>query len=72
MAVGVALSPVPIVELLFGLLFLLLAAHMWRSRPKAGEAASMPKWMQAIDKFGPGRRSGWASSSPLSTRRTWP
>jgi threonine/homoserine/homoserine lactone efflux protein len=31
---------------------------MWRGRPKAGEVASMPKWMQAIDKFGVGKALG--------------
>jgi Sap, sulfolipid-1-addressing protein len=51
-------SWVSVVRLLFGLLFLLLAARMWHGRPQAGEEATMPKWMQAIDKFGAGKALG--------------
>ena len=40
-----------IVKLAIGALFLLLAAHNWRSRPGKGEKAEAPKWMAAIDKF---------------------
>jgi threonine/homoserine/homoserine lactone efflux protein len=46
---------VSIVKLVLGVLFLLLAARTWRSRPKAGQEAAMPKWMQAIDTFTTGR-----------------
>jgi threonine/homoserine/homoserine lactone efflux protein len=46
---------VSIVKLVLGVLFLLLAARTWRSRPKAGKEAAMPKWMQAIDTFTTGR-----------------
>jgi threonine/homoserine/homoserine lactone efflux protein len=46
---------VSIVKLVLGMLFLLLAARTWRSRPKAGQEAAMPKWMQAIDTFTTGR-----------------
>jgi Sap-like sulfolipid-1-addressing protein len=28
-----------------------LAARQWQGRPKPGEEAAMPKWMQAIDGF---------------------
>ena len=37
------------IQLLLGALLLLLAASQWRKRPKSGEEATMPKWMQAID-----------------------
>ena len=40
-----------IVRLAIGALFLLLAAHEWRNRPKKGEQAKAPAWMDAIDKF---------------------
>jgi threonine/homoserine/homoserine lactone efflux protein len=40
-----------VVRLVFGVLFLLLAVHTWRRRPRAGQEAAMPKWMQAIDGF---------------------
>jgi len=46
---------VSIVKLVLGVLFLLLAARTWRSRPKAGQEAAMPRWMQAIDTFTTGR-----------------
>ena len=42
---------VGVLKLLFGVLFLLLAARIWRTRPKPGHEAQMPKWMQAIDTF---------------------
>lgn len=40
-----------VLKLVFGGLFLFLAVHSWQGRPKAGEEAVMPKWMQAIDEF---------------------
>ena len=46
---------VSIVKLALGVLFVLLAARTWRGRPRAGQEAVMPKWMQAIDTFTTGR-----------------
>jgi threonine/homoserine/homoserine lactone efflux protein len=40
-----------IVKLLFGVLFLLIAAKQWRGRPRAGHEGALPSWMQAIDTF---------------------
>jgi hypothetical protein len=40
-----------IVKLAIGALFLLLAAHAWRGRPREGEKARAPEWMSAIDEF---------------------
>lgn len=37
------------VQLLLGVLLLLLAVAQWRKRPRPGQEAVMPKWMQAID-----------------------
>ncbi|MCU0502401.1 MAG: GAP family protein [Anaerolineae bacterium] len=42
-------------KLLLGIALLLLAFRQWRSRPKPGQAASMPKWMATIDSVQPGR-----------------
>jgi threonine/homoserine/homoserine lactone efflux protein len=42
-------------KLLIGLLFLAMAARQWSQRPRAGEAATMPKWMSTIDTFSPGK-----------------
>ena len=36
-----------------GVLFLLIAARQWRSRPAPGAAPAMPKWMVGIDTFSP-------------------
>ena len=46
---------VSVLKLVFGLLFVLLAVKQWQGRPKAGEEASMPKWMQMIDTFTPAK-----------------
>jgi threonine/homoserine/homoserine lactone efflux protein len=43
------------VKLLLGIAFLFMAMKQWRGRPKKGEAAAMPKWMDAIDGFTPAR-----------------
>jgi threonine/homoserine/homoserine lactone efflux protein len=34
-----------------GLLFFSMALRQWRKRPKHGEQAEMPKWMQTVDHF---------------------
>lgn len=47
-----------VLKLLFGVLFLLIAARSWRSRPAPGQEAAMPKWMQTIDTFDPGKALG--------------
>ena len=42
-------------KIVFGVLFLLLAARNWRSRPAPGTEPEMPKWMAGIDEFAPGK-----------------
>jgi len=49
------------VKLAAGVLFLLFGAKQWRGRPRAGHVHSPPKWMQAIDRFTPGRSAGLAA-----------
>jgi hypothetical protein len=44
-----------IVLLLVGLGAIALGLKQWRGRPKPGEAAALPAWMQAIDGFAPGK-----------------
>ena len=51
-------TAVDVVKLLIGLLFLVMALGQWRKRPKQGQAAVMPSWMSAIDKFTPGKSLG--------------
>lgn len=45
-------------QVLFGLLFLVLALRQWRSRPRGGEEAAMPPWMAAVDSFTPPKSLG--------------
>jgi threonine/homoserine/homoserine lactone efflux protein len=42
-------------KIALGLLLLALAVRQWRSRPHGGEPAALPKWMNSIDRFTPGR-----------------
>lgn len=44
-----------VIKILLGVGLLSLAIRQWRSRPKAGEAATLPKWMSAIDQMTAGR-----------------
>ena len=45
-------------KIVFGVLFLLLAARNWRNRPDPGAEPEMPKWMAGIDSFAPGKALG--------------
>ena len=45
-------------KLLFGLLFLVLAAKQWTGRPRPGVEPTPPKWMAAIDGFTAGKSLG--------------
>ena len=49
-------------KLALGALLLLVAVRQWRGRPRAGEAGTLPKWMQTIDQFTPGRAFGIAGA----------
>lgn len=40
-----------VIKLLLGAGLLVLAVGQWRKRPKEGEVAVLPQWMQAIDKL---------------------
>jgi threonine/homoserine/homoserine lactone efflux protein len=46
---------VDVFKLVLGALLLLMAARQWRGRPRAGDAAELPKWMRTIDHFTAGR-----------------
>jgi len=45
-------------KILFGVLFLLLAARDYPSRPAPGAEPEMPKWMAGIDALRPGKALG--------------
>ena len=47
-------------KIVFGVIFLLLAAREWRNRPAPGVASPMPKWMAGVDSFTPGKAFGLA------------
>jgi threonine/homoserine/homoserine lactone efflux protein len=49
---------VGVLKLVLGLLLLLVGAKQWRGRPAEGEEPPPPKWMGAIDGFGPGKAAG--------------
>jgi threonine/homoserine/homoserine lactone efflux protein len=42
-------------KIVLGVLLALVAVRQWRHRPRGGQEAALPKWMQAIDKFKPAR-----------------
>ncbi len=46
------------VKIVLGVLLVLLAGRQWRSRPRAGADAPLPKWMSAIDTFTPPKAAG--------------
>jgi len=45
-------------KLVLGGLLLLVAIRQWRSRPHEDDEVAAPKWMGAIDSFGPGKALG--------------
>ncbi len=47
-----------VVKLVLGGLLVLLAARNFKKRPEAGEAAELPKWLQAIDSLTPVKAAG--------------
>jgi hypothetical protein len=55
-------------KLVLGLVFLAFAVRQWRGRPRQGEEPPMPRWMQTIDGFTPGRARvfgvGFAAVTP--------
>jgi threonine/homoserine/homoserine lactone efflux protein len=51
---------VNVLKLVLGVLLLGVAAKQWRGRPKSGEEASMPGWMETIDRFEPSKAAGLA------------
>jgi threonine/homoserine/homoserine lactone efflux protein len=49
---------VDVLKLVLGCLLALVAVKQWRGRPHEDEEAALPKWMQAIDTFKPGKALG--------------
>ena len=55
---GTAADTIAWGKLVFGVLFLLLAARNWRSRPAPGTKPEMPKWMAGVDALTPPKAFG--------------
>jgi threonine/homoserine/homoserine lactone efflux protein len=55
---GAPATWVSVLQLVLGLLLLLVAFRQWRGRPRAGQTAPAPKWMSALDGFGPPKALG--------------
>ncbi|WP_327678254.1 GAP family protein [Kitasatospora sp. NBC_00458] len=45
-------------KLALGVLFLLLGLRQWRARPREGHVHGPPVWMEAVDRFTPGKAAG--------------
>lgn len=50
---------VNVLKLALGAVAVILAAKQWRQRPRAGADPEMPAWMEAADRFTPGRAAGF-------------
>lgn len=46
---------VDVLKLILGLLLLLVALKQWRGRPQGDDEPATPKWMGAVEDFGPGK-----------------
>jgi threonine/homoserine/homoserine lactone efflux protein len=46
---------VSVLKFVLGALLLWVAMRQWRGRPRGSQEAAMPKWMQQIERFTPGR-----------------
>jgi threonine/homoserine/homoserine lactone efflux protein len=46
---------VDVLGLVLGCQLALVAVRQWRGRPREGDEAALPKWMQTIDTFAPGK-----------------
>jgi threonine/homoserine/homoserine lactone efflux protein len=51
-------TAVSVAKIAIGALLLGVAVKQWRARPRAGEAAEMPAWMQSVDHFRAPRAAG--------------
>lgn len=58
---GPASTAAGVVRLTLGVLLLSMGIRDWRNRPKEGEETPMPRWMTAVDSFGPGKAAGLAA-----------
>jgi threonine/homoserine/homoserine lactone efflux protein len=52
---GAPATWVSCLKIVLGLLLVLVAIRQWRGRPRGDAEVPLPKWMQTIDRFTPGR-----------------
>jgi hypothetical protein len=57
-------------KLVLGILLVGLAVKQWRERPKPGEDAPMPKWMDTVEGFTPAKSAGLGVLVSVGTPRT--
>lgn len=57
-----------VLKLLLGALLLYLALRSWRGRPAAGEAASLPSWLSAVETISPAKAAGIGVLSSLNPK----
>jgi Sap, sulfolipid-1-addressing protein len=49
---------VSVVKIVLGVLLLLVGLRNWKKRPKPGQPAELPKWLQAIESITPAKSAG--------------
>jgi threonine/homoserine/homoserine lactone efflux protein len=47
-----------VLQIVLGSLLVIFAIRQWHKRPRPGERAAMPKWMDAVDHFSPVQSAG--------------
>ena len=63
---------ISMVRVAIGLLLLFVAFRSWRGRPKHGEHAEMPKWIQAVDRFTPMKAFGLGAGLAVFNAKNLP
>ena len=61
---------VSVVKIALGAVLLLVGLRDWKKRPKSGQPAALPKWLQAIESITPVKSAGLGVRWRRSTRRT--
>ncbi|HTR75484.1 MAG TPA: GAP family protein [Solirubrobacterales bacterium] len=51
---------VSVAKIALGAFLVVVSVRTWRGRPRRGEEAAMPRWMESVDHFGPGLAAGMA------------
>ena len=57
-----------VLKLVLGVFLLVVASRQWRGRPRDGEQAELPKWLQAVDHIRPARAAALALALSLNPK----